>query len=342
MATRLEKLRARRMDPLVKVAGAREAYERLAAEDSAVRYAIGAMQPIDEAYTAKSVEERNRIESQLASGFQKASLNIAFDYQGSLTNDTHIKVYSDIDLLTVTDLFWTIQPPNKPSSPYVGNPVQDLKTLRRQTASILTAAYPKATVDETKDKCVNISGGSLSRRIDVVASNWWYTVEYYREQEKHWLGINILDYGKNLLTENKPFLHNQRIGQRDTETNGGLRKAIRLLKSLKYDNDTKINISSYDVASIAYNVFPSWLNVDSGHDLALVSNVRKYVWYLTTDSTYRDSLDVPNGMRKVFGAGGATMAGLEELSSALDGLVSDIERELSRTLRKIEEARIIY
>lgn len=342
MANRLEKLRARRMDPLVKVAGAREAYERLVTEDTSVRYAIGSMQPIDETYTAKSIEERGRVENQLETGFHESGLDIEFDYQGSLTSDTHIKAYSDIDLLTVIQTFFSIEPPNRPKDPYNGDPVQDLKGVRRETISILKTAFPAATMETTKDKCVTISGGSLRRKIDLVASNWWYTVEYYREQKKHWLGVKVLDNGKNERVVNKPFLHNKRIDERDVETGGGLRKTIRLLKSLKYDSDEKIDVSSYDLASIAYNVFPSWLTVESGRELILVQNCRNYLRYLIYDVKYRETIDVPNGMRKVFGPGGATLVGLQQLSSAVDTLVDEIQRELNRTSRKLEEMRFVY
>lgn len=328
--------------PLVKAAGLREAYDRLATEDTSVRYAIGSMQPIDETYTANSIQERDRVENQLATGFRKSGLDIEFDYQGSLTSDTHIKAYSDIDLLSVIKSFWTIEPPNKPANPYQGNPVQDLKGMRRETISILTAAFPAASIDTTKDKCVHISGGSLRRHIDVVASNWWVTVEYYREQKKHWLGIQILDNAKNESVVNKPFLHNKRIDERDAETKGGLRKVIRLLKSLKCDSDEKIDVSSYDLASIAYNVFPAWLAVESGRELALVNNCCEYLRFLIKDANYRESITVPNGMRKVFGPSGATLVGLKQLSSALDALVDDIQRELNRTYRRLQEARITY
>jgi len=47
-------------------------------------------------------------------------------------------------------------------------------------------------------------------------------------------------------------------------------------------------------------------------------------------------------MRKVFEDGGATVAGLRQLSTALDTLVAEIDRELKQSLRKLKEARIIY
>src|SRR5437870_2631065 len=109
--TRLEKLRNRRIDPLMKVAGLNEAYARLTNEDSAVQYTISAMQPIDPAYTANTIEERNRVEKQLGDGYKGLGLRIEFDYQGSVTNDTHIRAHSDVDLLTVEQRFIGVQPP---------------------------------------------------------------------------------------------------------------------------------------------------------------------------------------------------------------------------------------
>lgn len=330
------------MDPLTKVAGSREVYERLVTEDTSVRYAIGSMQPIDSAYTQRTIEERTRVEKQLSDGFSKAGLWVKFDYQGSVTNDTHIRVYSDVDLLTIGQLSYALELPNRPPIPYAGDPISDLKKIRLKTIDILRPAFPAATVDQSKGKCISISGGSLQRKIDLIASEWWHTVEYVRQPEKHWLGIQILDNDEGERVPNKPFLHNKRIEERDAETSGGLRKAIRLFKSLKYDSDSKIEISSYDIASIAYNIFPKWLTVAPGQDLLLVSNARDYVWYLLREETYRSSLAVPNNMRKVFGPGGATETGLKQLYSALNTLKTEIESEMSRTLRKISEARIDY
>src|SRR6185312_11092340 len=152
--TRLERLRQRRLDPQIKVAGLNEAYNRLTAEDSAVQYAIGAMQPIDPDYTRRTIDERDRVQKQLTEGFIVSGLNVDFDYQGSVTNDTHIRAHSDVDLLTVESRFLAVQPPNSPASFYTGDPVADLRQIRRVSAAKLKSAYPTAKVDETGSKAV--------------------------------------------------------------------------------------------------------------------------------------------------------------------------------------------
>ncbi|MCI0557164.1 MAG: hypothetical protein MN733_01620, partial [Nitrososphaera sp.] len=76
----------------------------------------------DPDYTNNTIEERNRVEKQLADGYTGACLGIAFDYQGSVTNDTHIRAHSDVDLLTVERRFCVIEPPNVPQVIYQGDP----------------------------------------------------------------------------------------------------------------------------------------------------------------------------------------------------------------------------
>lgn len=96
---RLERLEARRTDPLVKEARLlNEVYGRIAQSES-VRYAIGAMQPIDPEYTKNTYREGDRVRNQLETNL---SMVCEYEYQGSVTNDTHIRARSDIDLLTLT------------------------------------------------------------------------------------------------------------------------------------------------------------------------------------------------------------------------------------------------
>jgi hypothetical protein len=340
--TRLEKLLNRRLDPNIKVAGLNEVYNRLSTEDTAVQYAIGAMQPIDPDYTARTIEERNRVEKQLSDGFAASGLRVDFDYQGSVTNDTHIRAHSDVDLLTVESRFLVVQPPNKPTTYYQGDCVADLRQIRRVSAQKLKSAYPTAKVDESGSKAINISGGSLMRKIDVIASNWWHTVEYRSDPQKHWLGIEVLDNEYGVRIPNKPFLHNKRIQDKDSVTNGGQRKLIRLLKSLKYDSDDKIDLSSYDIAGIVFNMSEDQLLSQPGNDLILIRNCHTYLVVLETVESIRLSISVPNETRKVFCSDGASLAGLTQMRTALGVLIYEIEQGLGRSFRKLAEARIRY
>lgn len=346
MLNRLHRMRARRVDPvekyMLKAGGANEVYERMQESSSAIKYAIGAMQPIDPAYTENTYREGERVRNQLERNLGGYSLVCEFDYQGSVTNDTHIRAKSDIDLLTLHCAFVTLDPPQRASNPYQGNPLEDLLLLRGATIQVLKDKFPEATVDSNGSKSVCIEGGSLRRKIDVVASNWCDTCEYVRTGHKQYRGIHILDAHKKQRVRNLPFLHNDRLHSKDQRTIGGYRKAVRLLKSLKYDSDAGLDLSSYDIAAIVYAMTDESLMVMRGMELVLINTCKQHLDFLANNQPYRDSLDVPNGTRKIFCSGGATLAGLNQLRREVDSLQYDIENDLSRSFRKLSAARVEY
>lgn len=338
MATRLEKLGARRIDPSLFTAKLLNESWRSINQSESVRYVVGAMQPIDPDYTSNTFQQGERVKNQLEKALSPAC---EYEYQGSTTNDTHIKAASDIDLLVLTGKFWGIEPPQVPTSPYKGDPIQDMVTLRSDAERTLRSAFPAATVDATGSKSISIVGGSLTRKVDVVPANWNQTVKYTETKEKFHRGVEIFDSHAKRRIANTPFLHNAWIAYQDSQTQGGLRKAARLMKSLKYDSES-IDLSSYDIVSIAFNIPPAEINVPKGHELQILNACHEYVSELSRNQTLRESILVPDGHRKVFAAGHATAKGLEQLKAELDRLSMDVLRENQRSFRKLTEARVAY
>jgi hypothetical protein len=126
-------------------------------------------------------------------------------------------------------------------------------------------------------------------------------------------------------SKNKPFLHNWHINDKDTRVDGCLRKAIRLLKNLKYDKKPKeASISSYDIAALMFNMPDADLIVPAGAYLQLAKRVSAFLNSLIIDTAKRDSLFVPNATRQVFSSDGATLATLKEITVELDSLLGDI------------------
>ena len=339
---RLDKLRSRRVDPQQILAKAtNEIYERLQ-EDDAVRYALGAMQPIDADYTRNTFAESERVQVQLTAGYGRNSLRVNYEHQGSVTSDTHIKAHSDIDLLVVETRFISLEHPLQPATPYQGDPLQDLIELRTTAEQTLRQAFPAATIDCSGAKAISLSGGSLRRKIDVVLSSWLDTPEYKAGQGEHFRGVSVLDKLARTRVSNKPFLHNHRLNERDTGERGHLRKVIRLLKSLKYDADQQPDFSSYDIAAIAWAAPPKFWAVDPQQELLLVDQSCKWLDYLNNEREYAKKLEVPNGTRKIFAENGATFSGLDDLRREVHSLRADIEKGLARSFRKLQEARIVY
>ncbi len=308
-------------------------------EASSIRYAIGSMQPVDPRYTEITFEEGDRVKNQLINGLKAQGIGCEYKYQGSVTSDTHIKAHSDIDLLEVTEVFYFLEPPQIPKYPYTGNSKQVISTLKQTSQELLTDKFPAANVDGSNSKAITICGGSLCRKIDVVPAVWWDTVEYSQSLDLKHRGVKILDQKNDLWIDNKPFLHNDRINARDRMFNGALRKVIRLLKSLKYDSES-VALSSYAIASLAYNMDDQLLATGMFQDLQLVSKTKVYLDKLSEDKVLRESIMVPNGLHKVFANGQATVEGLNDLRTELDDLLEAIQKNLQKSFRKLEQWRM--
>src|SRR5262245_5413109 len=122
---RLERLMQRRLDEsiLVRASMANEVYRRIK-ESESVRYAVGAMQPIDPEYTKNTYAQGDRVRDQLK---QRLGVTCDYKYQGSVTTDTHIKARSDIDLLVIRLGWEWVEPPQPVPNPYQGDPREDMR-----------------------------------------------------------------------------------------------------------------------------------------------------------------------------------------------------------------------
>lgn len=326
----LDKLRGRRI-PIAE-AQLRTFAKKAAIDNEAYEWLVEATEPIEEKYTNQTFEQGDRVRDQLKENLS-ASYSSEFEYQGSVTSDTHVRYHSDIDLLVLSGVFTTY-----PASHPLSNPVSDevvadsLMSMRGDAIKILSTQFPRAIIDDSGTKAVAISGGSLTRDIDVVFCNWWNTQAYLDNKVRANRGIQVLNAGSSKRIGNMPFLHNWHINDKDNRVEGGLRKAIRLLKNLKYDKEPEAKISSYDIAAIAFRMADADLTVAPGSYLKLARNVSNYLNKLISDTALRESLFVPNGTRKIFGDEGANLTALREITVELDSLLGEISSSEARLI----------
>ncbi len=296
----------------------------------ALEYISASMEEVDPEYTRKTYEECDRVESQLQEAFSANGLSIDFRHQGSVTNNTHIRIHSDIDLLTLTKKFYGRKSPLKVFSPYQGDPVEDLKQIRRITELRLNSSYPQADVDTSGSKAVSISGGSLKRKIDVVSSNWLDTEDYVLTDEEDFRGIEILDLGPPAKRiENFPFHHNLALHQKEGPTAGGFKRLVRFCKSAKADADQMPDVSSYDITALCWNIPNSTYLNCINKDFELAFEFVEFCRNLLNNDSLRESLWVPNGTRKVFGEGGTKMRDVIALCDEILGILSQAVKSKS-------------
>lgn len=307
-----------------------ESYESRGKTD-ALKYALGAMQQVDPEYTRISFEEGERVKHQLYAGLGDAKIPVAFEYQGSVPLDIHIRGVSDVDLLVLHDGFVTLDWGGPKASAYVSSSVSaltEMYMLRRTCESVLDQKFPAATVDKTGAKSVSLSGGSLRRKVDIVPAHWHDTAAYQVSGQKHDRDIRVLDKTVLETVANRPFFHIRKIDEKDNVTNGGAKKVTRLLKNIRKDSDQDIALTSYDIASLVWHFDTKLLNQPSYLEAALIAITQAHLHQFISNRSYTESLSVPDETRKIMDTPNKFQS-LIRLSSEVDQLVLDIARELS-------------
>jgi hypothetical protein len=318
-----------------------ESYQERAQSDS-LQYALGAMQEVDVTYTRVSHEEKDRVTRQLISGLTQRNQSTSIELQGSLAINIHLRRYSDVDLLVLPSDFYLYNaygPAASTYSPSSRDRISVVKQLRTDCYNTLRLAYPKAEVNNTGAKSIAMTGGSLQRKIDVVPSLWNDTAAYQTSRSKEDRGVEILDLKTELLTGNFPFKYMEEINRKDVRTYGGTKKAIRLLKSLKYDADVDVALSSFDIASLVWNMQDYTLTFSSVLETALIASVQLALQSFCDSRELANSLYVADSTRKIIRTDKDFIA-LLQLNQELIDLIDSIATELNaNTYPSFERSR---
>jgi len=269
------------------------------------KYALGAMQAVGAKYTQVSEQTGFRVANQLQERLAKAGITAEFKLQGSVPLNVHIKRVSDVDVLAITKDFYTYDRDGVRALQGAYIPSQRtssgvLSELRQQVETDLDAAFPAADVDKSGAKAVKVSGGSLPRSVDVVPAHWYDTRQYQASGHLPDRQITIFNKKTRETINNLPFLHIERVGRRCDSIGGGLRKAIRLCKSVKSDSDRDIRLSSYDIAAIMYHADMTALRLGVYSDLAVLAETQRHLDSLYMNPETANNLWVPDGSRLIF------------------------------------------
>ncbi|MBS1516108.1 MAG: hypothetical protein JSS63_13810 [Bacteroidetes bacterium] len=340
---RLNNLKQRReTDKILKKSFLSESFDKTAYNES-LKYVLEAMKPIPFEYNQNTFTACERVQKQLEPELNSVGFYVSFRYQGSIVTDTNIKIYSDVDQLVIIERFYWVSPPLVVTLPYAGSPTNDVLELRNKVKSIIEDKFRAVTVDDSKGKCTTIDGGSLNRKIDLISCSWVNTQNYELHNDEDYRGIKIYDKKEQTWIENYPFMHAYFINKKDSECYGNLKKLIRLLKTLKVDSDNKIDISSYDIAALAYNMPDKELQVDSSYPLLLLKNCEKFFNEIANYDQTRNSLQVPNKTRKIFGTQNVTLNEFLLLFDELKNAIQDIEESMpSYLFGPLEKSIINY
>lgn len=326
-----------------------ESYEARAKDKPYTRYALGSMQEVDPDYTRISIETAERVGRQLDQALGAAGCPVEFRLQGSVPLNIHIKGVSDVDLLTLDAYFHTYATAGRRSqSGLYTNPTTKtstgvLLTIRQHAEKTLREKYPAATVDTTGSKAIKISGGSLARPVDVVPSHWHDNVDYQESSNERDRTVTILNKHTMVTIENLPFLHIALVNGHDAETMGGVKKAIRLCKSVRSDAEHEIDLAGFDIAALMCHADKTALRAGFVYELNILAETQRFLDFLYNNQAYAQTLRVPDGSRCILDSA-AKLTALTSLSVEMDDLLRQVAKEQSSLLAQksaplLEESR---
>ncbi len=300
-----------------------------------------AMKSVEPEYTQKSKDAGERVKQHLL----KKLTDVTFKYQGSVMTNTHIKGHSDIDLLTICDKFYTydsnnikellntptrrekyrqtsIQKLEKEvnNSGYSGNSLEDLKKLRLDSERILEDVYD--ICDITHPKAIKITNLDLKRDVDIVIANWYDDISSIINDKGEYRGIQIYNKDKNQKGKaDYPFISINKINERSTATNGRLKKMIRFLKNVKAISEHEIDLSSFDINAICFDIDPTkYQNLTI---FELVPLLHAQMKSICTNTEHSDNLISVDGREYIFRENSTKLNNVKSLLGEVEGVYAD-------------------
>lgn len=308
-----------------------------------LEYVKRSMQGVAKDYTDKSLEAGTNVKNHL----KEVLSAVDYEYQGSVMTNTHIKGNSDIDLLVLCDKFYyadnafvekqfnnalnsytlnTYQVDRLRShvanvGSYEGNSSQDLRNIRLKSEGQMKTVY--SICDTSKSKCIAITNQSLHRDVDIVVAAWHKTYEGIRDSVTKKNSIRIYDKDQNDVGRvESPFVSIERINTKDSAVYGRLKRMIRFVKTLKYDSKDEIDLSSFEINAICYNIYVNKYSGKTFYDLVpiLAQEFAKII----TDTNYRNDIVSVDGSEYIFRGKEGKIGPLGQMYLEIDGLLKDL------------------
>lgn len=305
-----------------------------------------AMKGVEPEYTSKSIEAGNRAKKHL----EAELISVDYRFQGSVMTNTHIRGYSDIDLLCLSSKFYNWDSYNvnrylnedsyrrkltegqvrkldaeRNKSSYQGDSNSDLRTIRLTSEQIMTSKYTEC--DISRPKSIKIRNKDLHRDVDIVIAAWYNDLRTILGDDDKNRGVKVYDKHVNSTgSADFPFISIARINQRSSDTNGRLKKMIRFLKNIKSFSDLEIDLNSFDINALCFDIDTS--NYWSASYVELVPVLYKQLTRIVNDSAHADSIVSVDEREYIFRDKPQKVEGIRRLLDEVSQVLSDMPKPL--------------
>ena len=321
----LEKLLKRRYDEARRESIVSDSYEHRGYSDC-LKYTLESMTEIDHSYSYKIYSITRKIQDRLDNAFQKSPLNIDFRYEGPIQTETHITLFGDVTLLVIV-------------RPQSDKPWQEVQMVIKGAVPVLKELETVKEVTYNKQQLIIVTQ-KPSCRVVVQPAVWLNNKSFLDSHREIDRGVCEFNFGDKTKRNHLPFMNIARINNKDERTNGGLKRIIRLLRTLQRDAEPMIQLTDYEIASIVYDIPEKQLKYNPKKALSLLTVGSAQLTRLCSDQKYFETLQSPSQREVIFGKK-PKKEEVKRLKNTLDQLIKDIQTELGKESKDIY-SEIIY
>lgn len=285
-----------------------------------VRYAHEAMQEIDSSYAYKVYANARRIHETISRELRQNNIDAMIRYQGALRTDTHVRLYGEVDLLFILNEKATHKE------------VFALGQFLRDIAS----RQNHQTLDYGDGVRIKLVTQKPNCRINLIPCTWINNQNYVERRNEIYRGIVVYNFKDKTRKKHLPFLNMGRMNVKDTSTNGGFKKAVRLVKSLCTDDSIALN--AYELSSLIYKMDDRHLTIKEGHELAILPAISQYLEQLLDDREQFETLLSPSEKELIFGERPGKKEVVRKLLTSFNQLILDLKEHVGPDLK----GKVVY
>ena len=338
---RLQRVVAQRSDPDRKTRRGLAEGRSYTQHDKAASFVQLAMDSVDTSYTETSKAAGAAAQDHIV----RTGSNFCYEFQGSVMTNTHIRGYSDIDLLVLLPQFYRYDGNAltaarlNPSfaithgtaaltrinevlnaAPFSGNSNQLASQARNLIETTMHQIYSQC--DTSGARSVKITNLHYHRDVDIVTCAWYEDLTSVISGRETQRGIQIYNKEKGTLDiVDYPFIKIERINTRGDETGDRLRRMIRFLKHCKESLASNSLLTSFDLSSICYAIPKEHYHLAT--DETIVRCLSIHLDNLCGDRNFRRNLLSVDGREHIF-TDDTKLPSLVDLQAEVSAIYQDL------------------
>ncbi|XOV91414.1 MAG: hypothetical protein ACFHWX_14495 [Bacteroidota bacterium] len=283
---------------------------------NALRYALESMLEIDHSYSYKVFSIAKKIQDSIASSFAKKPINVDFRYDGPIQTDTHITLFGDVTLLTLI-------------TPQTDKPWQEIQYIIREVLNLMKGLPFVTKSGFNNQHEIVVLTEKPSSRVVIQPALWLNNQNYMETKREIDRAVSEFRFGEKIKRNYMPFKNIARINAKDDRTNGGLKRMIRLLRTLQKDAESPINLEAHEISAMVYDIPERQLKYSDKQALSLLSVVSAQLTRICSDKKYFETLKAPSELEVIFGTK-PKQGEVMKLKNALENLMKDVQGILKR------------